>query len=254
MLTFHAQRFAIISNLLTKISQTFLVLNSQGIIARVSLPDTIEQDLIDLCNDLLVLDLKMSAKCAKRLMDGINNQDLDNNKLMNLANELNIRIRDELEDRVSFMLSSGKAQFYNPVLPIWGKEIQDKLPNLIEDIAEANNCFALERYTACVFHLMRVMERAVQKYANKLGISEAITCDEEWQRILNLARGQLNVLYPKPKGPDRIKHESIISNLESIKNAWRNPTMHPKATYTEEETKAILFAVEIFMKNLVNIF
>ena len=143
--------------------------------------------------------------------------------------------------------------YYNPDDPIFSKDIMDKFPEMIEDISEAGNCYALCRNTACVFHLMRITEKAVQKLANKLGISTMITCDKEWQTILNDIRGQLKTIYQKHADPGRIKYEAIIGHLETIKIAWRNPTMHPKATYTEEEAKSILGAVEIFLKDLAKI-
>jgi hypothetical protein len=79
------------------------------------------------------------------------------------------------------------------------------------------------------------------------------TYNEDWQKIVNAIRGQLNIIYPKHNDSERIKYESIIGHLETVKIAWRNPTMHPKATYTEEEAKALLGAVEIFIKDLAKI-
>jgi len=65
----------------------------------------------------------------------------------------------------------------------------------------------------------------------------SFTYNEEWQAILNAIRTQIKILYPKGNDTDRIKYEAIIAHLETIKIAWKNPTMHPKATYTEEEAK-----------------
>jgi len=166
---------------------------------------------------------------------------------------LNERIFDELNTRLVFIISSKEEEYYNPEGTIFEKEIVDKFPNMVEDIVEAGNCFACNRYTACVFHLMRIIERAVQILANKLDIPPTITYDEEWQKIINAIRGKLNTLYPKHNNQDRIRYEAIIGHLETVKIAWRNPTMHPKATYTEEEAKAILGAVEIFLKDLIRI-
>jgi hypothetical protein len=47
---------------------------------------------------------------------------------------------------------------------------------MAEDISEAAQCLALNRPTACVFHLMRVMETGVQILGNRLGIQ--LTADE----------------------------------------------------------------------------
>ena len=254
MLKFHAETYIRISNLLAKISHTFEIWKAEGKWrSRTLNVPPMHCDICSLHNDLTKLGLFMAAKSAMRLIDIIKADKINPDHFNVMAQDLNQRIIDELQQCTFLMIPFDKINHYNPNGPIWGKEIQDKFPELIEDITEANNCFALERYTACVFHLMRVMEKAVQKYANKLGISESFTCDEEWQKIINAIRGQLNTLYPKQKSPDRIEYESILGHLETVKIAWRNPTMHPKATYTEEEAKAILSAVEIFIKDLVKI-
>jgi len=162
------------------------------------------------------------------------------------------RIIDELKNVMFLHIDARHVDYYNE-RQLFGKEVADMFPKAVTDIQEAGKCFALHRYTACIFHLMRVMERGVQELAHKLGVSPTFTYNEEWQKIINAIRGQLNNAYPKHNNPDRIKYEGIIGHLETVKIAWRNPTMHPKATYTEEEAKALLNAVEIFMKDLAEI-
>jgi hypothetical protein len=55
-----------------------------------------------------------------------------------------------------------------------------------EDIAEAAKCLALGRTTACVFHLMRVMEMAVVRLGKKLKVTVRDKHDKElaWGPIL----------------------------------------------------------------------
>jgi len=60
--------------------------------------------------------------------------------------------------------------YYNPSESIFGKEIATKFPDLLEDISESGNCYALDRYTACIFHLMRVVEKSVQQFGIKMGL------------------------------------------------------------------------------------
>jgi hypothetical protein len=171
-------------------------------------------------------------------------------------NEIDHDIKIELKSHLFMYIPFQRAEFYPYIAlePLFGWDVQNKFPNMSEDISEAGKCFAVARYTACVFHLMRVMERTIQQLATKLGISFASAYDTEWQKIICDIRHQLKALYPKHTDPNRIKYESILGHLETIKIAWRNPTMHPKATYTEEEAKALLSAVEIFMNDLTKLF
>ena len=82
-----------------------------------------------------------------------------------------------------------------------------------------------------------------------LGLGIAATYDKEWQKIINDVRGALKVKHPKDKDPMRIKYEAMLGHLETVKIAWRNPTMHPKATYTEKEAKKIISAVQAFVED-----
>ncbi|HST51346.1 MAG TPA: hypothetical protein VLJ61_04985 [Pyrinomonadaceae bacterium] len=46
----------------------------------------------------------------------------------------------------------------------FGQKVADRFPSASYDIAEASKCFALERNTACVMHLMRAAEVGLKAY------------------------------------------------------------------------------------------
>ncbi len=203
---------------------------------------------------LIEMDLNLSSASAADIELHIKNMDKVDDLFRQYVRELKDRLEIELKTRFFLVIMpGGREKYYNSSESIFGKDVANKFPELVEDISEAGNCFALDRYTACVFHLMRVMEKSVQKFAAKVDILPSDTYDEKWQTILNTIRGKINSLYPKHSDPTRIKYESIVAHLETIKIAWRNPTMHPKITYTEEEAKALLDAVRIFIKDLVKV-
>ena len=165
---------------------------------------------------------------------------------------LSQRIQDEFSLTLCFILNAEKGRLYSQTQPLLGELAQGKFPELATDISEAGKCFAVGRYTACVFHLMRIMEVGVQK----LGVSftgDRGIVDKDWQKILNAIRCKLNDDYPDKKDKARMPHESLIALLESVKNGWRNPTMHPKQTYTEEEAEDVLQAVKSFMRELAKL-
>lgn len=225
------------------------------------------KNLIDyVCNELERLDLPLSLVSAHDVRNVIYNgptvlseesivfSATSTSHYQRYFEDLFFRFKDEVSAKKVIVLPSSRDKFYDSDRPIWGKEVEDKFLDMVEDITEANNCYALNRNTACVFHLMRVMEKAVQKLGSKLGLSMISVCDETWDKIVRESRKQLNLLYPKHADQNRIKYEAILAHLETVKIAWRNPTMHPKATYTEEEAKALMSAVEIFIKDLVKLF
>lgn len=105
---------------------------------------------------------------------------------------------------------------------------------------------ALNRPTACVFHLIRVMETAVQILGNRFGIQ--LTADKNWQNILDEANKAIKAL--NQKDATTKAYAGIASNLYNVKLAWRNEVMHPKQTYTPDEAKNVFHAVRNFTEDL----
>ncbi len=218
---------------------------------KINLFSWAKKEIYPLKESLEKYGLSLSVITANKIIDLLKTNIKEETLLQTLLHELIGRVHDELSSRHIFLLDSEHVKLYDTLF--LGNEVIDTFPDSIDDIAEAGRCYALGRYTASVFHLMRIMEKTVQYYANKLGIGETITCDSEWQKILNLIRGRINTQHPNSKDQERIKHESMINHFETIKIAWRNPTMHPKATYTEEEARALITEVEILLKDMVKI-
>ena len=108
-------------------------------------------------------------------------------------------------------------------------------------------------YTAAVFHLMRVMERGVQRLGGKLGIK--VAGEKNWQNILDEVNKQIKSL---PEGTRKLKAiksqlAAASAHLYNVKLAWRNPVMHPKASYSPEEAVDIYSHVKTFMAHLASI-
>ena len=104
----------------------------------------------------------------------------------------------------------------------------------------------LGRYTASVFHLMRAMEIVVSSLGVKTVIDKNNT-DLEWGKILSNLKTPIEAM---PKGKEKDDWSAALTLLVHVKQAWRNPTMHPKKTYTEEHAKEIFFATRSFMISL----
>jgi hypothetical protein len=168
--------------------------------------------------------------------------------ISSMCADLASRMEDEISQRHFLSFSDREMTFYEPSRPLFGEEVDDKLPQAIEDVSEAAKCFALGRYTASVFHLMRVMETGVQKFGEKLGVQ--LTDQKVWQVILDGTNAEIKKL---GKAAHAKKYASISAHLYNVKLAWRNEAMHPKATYTAEEAEVIFAAVRGFMIDLVGV-
>ncbi len=170
------------------------------------------------------------------------------------SKELVSRIKSQLGSRLFMFMPIRQAQYYRDRLP-FGKEVSDKWPELAYDIEEASKCFATQRHTAVVFHLMRVMEVGVHKLADRLNVKLSAQRTWTWGSILDEIDKKLdNIKAKSPKAQDKKRPlEEAASYLHHVKNVWRNQTMHPKETYTEEETERVFANVKQFMQHLVTI-
>ena len=90
--------------------------------------------------------------------------------------ELNKRIEHELKGRKFYQLKPEVADLFDAAEP-FGNGVALRFGSAVYDVREACNCFACERYTAAVFHLMRVLECALKQFAGMLGISYQINWD-----------------------------------------------------------------------------
>jgi HEPN domain-containing protein len=129
-----------------------------------------------------------------------------------------------------------------------------KFAKSIEDAEEAAKCIALGRYTASVFHLMRVMERGVQRLGRKLKITIPVE-EKDWGAISSHINGALKRL-PNSTPPEKRIHSRYAKAavyVDNVRESWRNPTMHPKETYTEEEAENAFRFVKQFMEYLAAI-
>jgi hypothetical protein len=205
-------------------------------------------DLDELCGHLEKMDCHLSIKMAIRTQERMKvNKKFDDN-LRQALKELRTRIVDELADRMVFSISSENAALLDDSAPLFGAEVAAKLPGTAEDISEAGQCLALNRPTASVFHLMRVMEIGVQVLGSHLGVHLAV--DKNWQNILNEMNKAIKAL--DQKDAKTKAYAGISSNLYNVKLAWRNEVMHPKQTYTPDEAKKVFTAVDGFMRDLAS--
>jgi hypothetical protein len=163
------------------------------------------------------------------------------------------RIHDELTSQHYFHLDQRDVQFYVAEYP-FGLHVAEKFVSATEDISEAGKCLALQRPTACVFHLMRVMERGVQALGKKLKVKIKVR-DETWHQIM-LHVNNAVVAMPSKSGPQKTKkskYAGAASHLQTVRLAWRNEVMHPKQTYTRGEAFDIFSASKVFMTSLAEI-
>ena len=165
------------------------------------------------------------------------------------------KLERDLNERFFLYLNEEEAGQFQSDQP-FGPLIASVFLSKDEDLREASKCLALGRYTACVFHLMRVMEAAVQAFGKKLGVNLVKTAPGKqvteltWHQILDALNPKLKAMSQNTVKQKRLheKYASVQSYLYGVKDAWRNPTMHPRLEgYNELQAKDIMSHVRSFL-------
>jgi hypothetical protein len=172
--------------------------------------------------------------------------------------DCNFRVmNDELGQAMLFSVKPENAKYYEPAEPLFGKTVADQFPSdASAEIDEAGKCFALSRHTACVFHLMRILEVGIGAIRNSLGIPDPVKdADRNWGKMLKIIKAEIdrrNAAKPAAwkNAADKDFFEGAIASLDAVKNVWRNATMHVEKTYGEEQAEHIFNAVRGFMSKL----
>ena len=123
-------------------------------------------------------------------------------------------------------------------------------------LLEANLCYSLERYTACVHHLMLATELAMRKWAKRLKLKTKVPLElEDMEAILREADAKLKLLKYQPRSAKRDRASKYLAETSAhfgfIKDAWRKHSAHGRETYDERKAKTLLNHVDAFMRMFV---
>jgi hypothetical protein len=172
--------------------------------------------------------------------------------------EINNTLKRELSLQTVLVLEPKEQEYLSSKEPHFGKEVASKFQSLAAfEIDEAAKCLAFGRSTACVFHLMRVMEIGIKAVAQCLRIPDPIKPSERnWGKMLEAIKKQgIEQKWPTAvlrSTGDGALFEAIYASLDAVKNPWRNSTMHVENKYTNEEAEHIFAAVRGFMKKIAS--
>jgi hypothetical protein len=120
----------------------------------VPFPDEIKEILDLVSNSGHFLGLHGTKRLADDLSERIGT--ISNDALAAKIQSIEVLMKKELADKEFFHVPKERVDFYNNK-SLCGELVAEKFPYAVPDIIEAGNCYALDRPTACVFHLMRVI-------------------------------------------------------------------------------------------------
>jgi len=208
----------------------------------------IREFLSGLENDADVFGLPLTAKSLKRLFEELDDEGYTNSQLAERLQELRGRYSDELDDRLFLSVTSGHASYLQTPQAGW-RETIDKFPSTFLDVEEASRCFALGRYTASVFHAMRVLEVGLVCLALEFGVSAGRS---NWGPIIDRIEAEITKR-SKTQGaswPDQQFYSAAAAQFRFFKDAWRNHVIHRRLSFDEEGAQQIYVHVREFMGHL----
>lgn len=146
--------------------------------------------------------------------------------------------------------------FIEQKTPLLGQEVDAAFPSARDEISSAGRCFALDEHTACVFHLMRALEKGLYALGAQLGLDEAALSQENWQNIIEQIEKKRKQFEVMPKGP--VKTEALTAYSEAavqflnFKDAWRNHVAHGRKRFDRRGASVVIGGVDSFLRALAN--
>ncbi|MFI5021505.1 MAG: hypothetical protein ACHQRJ_07620 [Alphaproteobacteria bacterium] len=191
------------------------------------------------------LELPVTAATARNMLATCTSSEELHRALLQIGNTLFM----ELDNR-KFFGPAGRYVKYFEEPKLFGDAVFDRFPSANEDIYESGMCLALERGTACVMHLMRVLEVALAALAKAVGVIN----QSDWGAYLRKIDGELSARAKSAgaRTPDEQFYSEAASNFDHVRRAFRNPTMHPEKSYSPARAEEILVATKSFMTHLAS--
>ena len=161
---------------------------------------------------------------------------------------------DEVSRRRFYYIDPALDGYYREAHEALSDRALERFVSASRDVEEASKCLALGRYTASVFHLMRITEKGMDALAETLGIfGEYQTWDPKIRKMVKVLVDELRKGYdnmsPAIKGRlDFFKQAT--ERLTAVQHALRNETMHSRSHYGREDAIDIYRATLRFIETL----
>ncbi len=165
-------------------------------------------------------------------------------------------INAELKSKMLFFILAHRVPYYKGE-NLLNEQTLIAFPSVKWDMEEAGKCFATERFTAAVHHLMRVAEYGLVAFADFCGVPDKERAN--WNKALN----QIDkAIQSKAKGTpipsnlvnmtkeDEQYYTESASWLRNVKTAYRNPVSHIPKVYDEPKTLELFHAIKSLMNHL----
>jgi hypothetical protein len=249
---FAAEKFFRVSNNLGSLAQNYANV-SMGMQVPEENRLSLSVQLVELTDLCASIGLKVSAlqvmDAANRL---VNSNQWTAHSLAQMIIGLGVAISSEMSTHLFLRVYVDRTEFYEQT-ELFGAAVNANFASSKEDIKEAGCCYTTDRNTACVMHLMRVLEVGLSTLAKTLGVNFD---RRNWENVINDIEVEIKKINGPARGPDWKEKQQFYSgaakDFRYFKDAWRNHAMHFRERYDALEAKLILEHVKAFMMQLAD--
>ncbi|MFH1652347.1 MAG: hypothetical protein ABID87_09660 [Chloroflexota bacterium] len=176
--------------------------------------------------------------------------------LITVLGELHSNIIHEYTSPYFIQINVERRELYEQRAPLFGSDVANTFPSASADIAGAGRCLALDEWTACVFHLMRVLEIGLRDLTSRIGLEKRAIELENWKTIIDQIEKKIRQLEQAPRSDEKseiLRFYSEAANcFRYFKDAWRNHVSHSHAHYSERDAFSVYVNVQSFMQTLAH--
>ncbi|SRR6266571_2641879 len=165
--------------------------------------------------------------------------------------------RSEMSSIFAGYIPAERARFWGQEKP-FGELVYTNFESARADITAAGNCYAIEQWDACIFHMMRVAEKGLRILARERGIRKLRNAPIEWadwQTIVSALEDAAKKIKDKwSKGAKKDKalefYRGAIGEIYAFKDAYRNYVMHARSDNDLHKAATAYHRVGEFMQRL----
>ncbi|MCK9495040.1 MAG: hypothetical protein M0R75_06020 [Dehalococcoidia bacterium] len=250
MLRFHAAAFAASMSALSRMT-AFIALDEWD-----SVEDSeIEKVVADIEKAVKELPHSRAIPLQIERIHNLLNMGADRKSVSLLLRELHENILAEMSGSWFLVIPDYQRHFYEQHFPLFGVEVEEAFPEALFDIAAAGRCLALGESTACVFHLMRVLEKGLHQLAREVDVPMGERIEyEQWHVVIDQITATIEKMKALPKSPEKLhrlqRYSDVAIEFRLFKEAWRDHVAHSRARYDSQEAARIWRGVRDFMRSL----
>lgn len=174
------------------------------------------------------------------------------NEVALMIRELQVRIHEDLEERIMFVIPGDKAPFVDAAWLENGAIATSFPTTALPEMRAAARCYAYGEDTACMFHLMRVVDFGLRRVAESImGVDYSPV---NWNAVGSAIQTKMEQKYQK-KPAEWKKAEpfyaGILMDIQAISRGHRNAVIHDlEKNYAERDSRYMLTVVQAFMEHL----